>query len=406
MTAQTLTAAGFTPPPAPEPELAELWSRAIASDADRAHWLEQRRTRVTGTDAPLLARSRAQTIREHMRKKASGTESEFSGNRATEWGNYREAYAIRTLLGSGWHQCGLLIGAAVNDRITATPDLVAVNFAGEVELMERKTSAKDLNPAGKDFKATRYFEQILQQLLATGAERVRLVVEQHNDDWSRWKNRPGPGWEFDGGLELADFGPEVVATHEYVFERSDLTAELETLYEQNLAGLIVLDEELAGFIADGPETFSDVQRRVYGAQARKYADAHVAEKKAKEAKESARDELLALAAGWDAEELAEVDRAGDDLPTLAPRRAFSDSFDNIKVTFAAPSAGVESEVPDVEAAMKAAPELAARVVQAKAALTAAMDQWEAEQAKHTKKVMGSGSVAKVTVTPPKNWGLK
>lgn len=389
---ETLTATGFIAPLAPEPELSALWGRAIASDEDRMHWKGQRRTRITGTDACVIGRSRPQTVREHMRKKATGEDNAFSGNKATEWGNYREACMIDALAGSGWHRFGLLVTHPENDRVTATPDLVSVNFDGEIELLEMKTSAKLLEPGSAAFKATRYLEQILQQLLVTGAARVRLRVEQHDDDWSRWGDRPNrTDWAFADGSTLDDYGPRVVDVHDYVFERIDYAAELEELMRKNVAALVILDEELTGFVADGPEEFDPVQQREIGVEARRYADGMAAEKHGKAEKTAAQSELLDM---------------------LKDRKAFSERFDNIKVTYAPAAEGELRDVADIDAAKAANPEIWARVEAAeaaleaaaagpRAALTAARDQWASVLTEHRKTERAAASPAKVTITPPK-----
>lgn len=385
---------------APDPDLADLWGRAIASDTDREAWLGKRRTGLTGTDMKVVSRSRPQTVREHLRKKVSETDAEFRGNRNTEWGHYREDVIVSELDGSEYHRCGLLLQSTINPRYLVTPDLVGVDFGGELEVIEVKTAEKkDLNPAGPDFAGTRYFEQILWEMIVTGAARVLLLVEEHDGDWSRWNDRPQGGRSYQDGMTLTDYGPGIVARHQYTFERAELGDEIAAMLTKAEQGLVILDEELTGFVAAGPEEFTVEQQRVYGAEARKYADGAAAEKAGKAKKEAARDELLALGAGWDAPELAEVDRGAE--VELMGRRAFSERFDNVKVTYSPSEPGAEIEVDDVEAAKAADPKAWERVEQAKAALTAAVDQWDAVQAKHKKKKTGAASAAKVTVTAPK-----
>lgn len=382
---ETLTATGFIPPVAPDPELAGLWARAIASDADRPHWLGVRRTRLTGTDMGVVNRGRKQTRAEHFRKKAAGENANIGHQKAVEWGNYREEVLIGAFAGEGWHRCGLLIADPENGRLTSTPDIAGVSFSGDLEIREVKTSEKDLDPAGPDFKATRYMEQILGQLMTTRAERVILTVEQHDGDWTRWGDRPGPGWEFDNGTVLADYGPAIVAVHEWVFERSELVDEIEALRARSVAALAELDAALVGFVEDGPEEFDPVQQREIGVEARRYADGVAAEKHGKAEKAAAQSDLLGMLDG---------------------RKAFSERFDGIKVTFSPATVSDDSEDVDEDAAREASPEVWERLQGARAALTAAEDQWVATLSEHMKTVPGKPVPAKVTVTPPRNGGSK
>lgn len=393
---------------APDPDLAELWAAAIASDSHRELWLSKRRTGLTGTDAKVIDRSRPQTVRDHLRKKAEGTDATFSGNRATEWGNYRESVIIEEMEGTGFYRCGLLIQHPTCEYAIVTPDLVGVSFLGEVEGIEVKTSeGKDLDPDGPDFAGTRYLSQILWQIYVCGFARVRLIVEVHDGDWSRWNDRPQGGRDYQEGFTLTDYGPGVVSRHEYVFERTEYQAQIDALAAKARDAYAIFQEELTGVRESGPEEFTTVQALEYGAAARRYSAGMDKEKAGKEQKETAKAELLALALGAD-----QVDAEGNMPEEPEARRGFSERFDGVLVTFTPAEPGKEGTVPDVEAAKAAEPEAWARVVKAqeeldaamvkpKAALTAARDQWEAVQAKHTKKTKGAASKPDVRVTPPR-----
>ena len=365
---------------APEPGLQELWGRALCSDHDRGAWLEHRRTGVTATDAKVAGRSRETTIRTHLRKKASGTDAEFRGNKATEWGNYREAQIINDLDGTEFVRCGLLIHAVGNKRKLATPDLAGVNFLGEVELGEVKTSEKDLNPAGPDFAETRYLEQILWQLIVTGAERVRLIVDQHDGDWSRWASKPSREWSYPDGTTLADYGPKVIAQHWYVFDRVDYAAEIVALEAKVDRALVILEEELAGFVEEGPETFTVIERLEIGAEARRYV---LAGQRAKAQAEVGKEAKAAL------------------FELVKTRKAFSDRFDNVKVTYSPAATSPGPQVADVDAAKLAQPEAWERLQSAIATATAAQDQWDAVLAEHMVGGPAVSSDTKITFTAPR-----
>lgn len=374
---------------APEPELAQLWARAIGSDSARSEWLRLRRVGLTATDMKVIGRSRESTVRSHLRKKASGEDGTFKGNRATEWGNYRESAIIAEYEGAGFHRCGLLIPHPENPRHLSTPDIAGVSLEAEIEIVEVKTSEKDLHPSGPDFAATRYLEQMLWQAWTTGAARVILHVEQHDGDFTRWNLRPGEGWEFSNGTTLAEFGPRIIATHTYTFEMADYAAEIAELVQRADAALAILDEELVGFEASGPETFTEGEARQYGVEGRRYAAAIAAEKAAKIEKAEAQAEVIALAVEQN-------------------RRAFSERFDGVKITYAPEQVVAGAELVDLDAAKAADAALWAQVEQAnenanaaRLALAAVADQWAAHCEAFKKPGEPTTAAAKVTFTPPR-----
>lgn len=159
--------------------------RALASSEDRETWLAARRNVITATEAKVLVTGAAGEKAKILEEKVSG-ESSFAGNRYTENGNRREPVILDWLAASGWIGCGILYAAEQNPRHAATPDAIRLDFDGDAELAEIKTSKHDVAPGTDAYERAGYFFQMQWQMYCVGARRVLYVWEQHNDDWSGW----------------------------------------------------------------------------------------------------------------------------------------------------------------------------------------------------------------------------
>ena len=161
----------------PAPALVDLESRAGASDKDRAAWLAERAGGVTATELAkiMIAPNRDVAIADLVKKKREG--DPFTGNAFTEWGNEREPIIAAHLAGFGVAAESRVFHAAGNSRHLASPDGISVNFDGEIELDEIKTSGKAL-PKGSAALAEKGYEWQMQWCNhVTGAVGSHLNVE-------------------------------------------------------------------------------------------------------------------------------------------------------------------------------------------------------------------------------------
>lgn len=188
--------------------LTALQQRAVASSEDRDNWLAARALGCTATEVAKLAKGGAGARRELIEQKIKG--DPFRGNQYTEWGKLREAaiaadVQARTAIAAN----DVLFHAAEDPRHLATPDGVGVAFDGSLQMSEIKTSKHDLAPgevtadgtlilptghaahSAGYFWSTGYYDQVQWQIYVTGAARARFTWEQHDDDWSGWPER-GP----------------------------------------------------------------------------------------------------------------------------------------------------------------------------------------------------------------------
>ena len=152
-----------------DPALAELYSRAGASDEDREEWLEERLQGPTATElAKIMASgSREQAIADLVKQKREG--DSFQGNAYTEWGKHREPIIAADLAGYGMIPESRVIHAAVNSRYLASPDGVSVDFDGALVLDEIKTSGKPLPKGSKALELAGYEWQMQWCCYVTGA---------------------------------------------------------------------------------------------------------------------------------------------------------------------------------------------------------------------------------------------
>jgi len=339
--------------------LVALNERAVASSEDRDSWLAARSRGVTATEVAKLRKGGASARRELLASKING--DPFRGNQYTQWGSLREAAiaaAVRARAGIEPNQ--VLFHAVDNDRHLATPDGVGVNFDDQLVMSEIKTSKHDLAPSfeispfteasvkGVEPKAlagyfwsTGYYDQIQWQIYVTGAVAARFTWEQHDDDWSEWPER-GPR-------------PKHSELPFRVILRDDIR--IDELVAIADAFLEAYDVALRD-AADGVAPEIDEQLDDLGFN---YLRFIALEKEATDAKKGVWQQMLDRLEGCD---------------------AISQEGAVARVTYN-PGEEKESEVPDVEAAKAADPDLFAEV-------QSLSKRWNEHQAKHKKTVVAPG----------------
>lgn len=141
--------------------LADLFSRAGASDANREAWLAERRNGVTATELRdiMIAPDRERAIRELVKKKREG--DSFAGNAYTQWGNEREPIIARWLAGYGVLPESRVFHARENSRHLMSPDGISEDWDGRIVLDEIKTCGHAL-PKGADALAKKGYEWQMQ----------------------------------------------------------------------------------------------------------------------------------------------------------------------------------------------------------------------------------------------------
>lgn len=297
--------------------------------------------RTLGATATEIAKAHKGGVgarREIVAGKMSG--DAFTGNQYTQWGSQREAaiaedVRARTAIAPN----DILFHADGNPRHLATPDGVGMNFDEQLVLSEIKTSKHDLTPGkGKAgyFWSTGYYDQMQWQMYVTGAVSVRFTWEQHDDDWSEWPAR-GPRPLVDGELPF-----RVIERDQATID--DLVALAELLLDEYDVALRDAADGVLPEIDDALDTMAVNVLRF-----------REEETSAKTAKESEWKLMLERLEGCD--ELTQESNLA-------------------RVTYS-PGEETTSEVPDVEAAKLADPDLFARV-------QALSVEWNAHQAKFTK----------------------
>lgn len=322
--------------------LADLESRAGASDRDRDLWLAERRAGVTATEVRDLALGKLRS-QDLIDLKLGRKVDDFSGNSYTQWGKDRETVIAEALRGVGIEPESRVFHHADNSRHLASPDGVGVGFDDELLVSEIKTCgyALPIGSAALDEKG--YLLQIQWVMHVTGASRCLLVVEE----------RISVAGGFTVGPRAADW-----------IERDEATiARLVTLADEFLAELDRQREHGAPVIDEAVDT-----------HAVNYLRGLAAEKEGKALKESAYRALIEAGVSQESP-LARV--------TFTPEK---------------PGVVVPVEEVDFDAAR------AARYGEARfAALQRAQAAWDAhcEQFRTIREVDGRPTPARVTVTAGK-----
>jgi hypothetical protein len=306
--------------------LAELESRAGASDADRLVWLAERRQGITATEIRDLfigAKSMQALINEKLSDEPT---PDLSHVPVIGWGKRREPVIAEQLRGEGFEPESRVFRHPVNRRHLASPDGVRVDFDEQLQVSEIKTCWEDLPPGSPHLDQKGYVIQCQWVMYVIGATRCRFVVEER--------------------IELPDGSFEAGDLHRYWLQRDDSV----------IAQLVAkADEFLAELERQRAEGKPDVDDEV-DTQAVNVLRFREAEAEAKKAKEAAWAAITA--------------RMGD--------KPFAQKTALAQVTWA-PGESSEVDEPDVEAAKQADPELFAEV-------HALSKRWNAHQAKFTRKV--------------------
>lgn len=327
------------------PALADLESRAGASDKDREAWLAERAQGVTATELAkiMVAANREVAIADLVKKKREG--DPFTGNAFTEWGTEREPVIAAELARFGVVPESRVFHAAQNSRHLASPDGVSVNFDGELELDEIKTSGKPL-PKGSELLAAKGYEWQMQWCnYVTGAIGSHLNVEL----------RHGAPGEFVAGERTREWFPRDEAMIAQLVEVADMV-------------LAAMDSD------EGPVIDEEVDTHAVN-----YLRAIDEEKR------------------WGAlkkEHYAAVLKAGISQESPLAR---------VTITQGTPDREVEEEVVDLEAAEAAHPKEAAQLKRAIKRVEKLQAAWDELAVKHTKTVTSTvkGKAARATITAPK-----
>jgi len=154
----------------PEPDHRD---RIVARSADRVGWLRARSRGVTATDAARL--SGPKSLHAVALDKIHGTG--FGGNAYTDHGREREPEIARWVEANyGIVASDALFHAAGRAEHLATPDGLAVNRCGSLELAEIKTTSHAWRSIPRS-----YLRQVWWQQYVLGADRTLVVWEQHAD---------------------------------------------------------------------------------------------------------------------------------------------------------------------------------------------------------------------------------
>lgn len=369
--------------------LATLEPRQVANDkVDRDAWLRARLGGITATEAKVLHKGSSRDKAEVVRKKIEG--DDFRGNKYTDWGNLREEALLQEAAATEY---GWLVHAPGNERHLATPDGLRKTWDG-FAVVECKTSKYDIAFGSPKFDDYGYLWQILWQMYCAGTDEAYYVWEQHDDDWSRWEERPR-----DRPEAWFEFGPNPIKrlVHHIVMT-PELKAECEKMVAAANRALGRLDKRVAELRAeqggDAPEISEEdanAERIALAAvetQAKLYRRALDREKALGDEKKLAMTGLLELSVKrWGSETGEhEFDPGRED--GILYRIGYS------------PEGTAAVTTTDVDAAKAADPELWEKLEAARVAFEALRDQWTAHSANHTTKST-KNVAAKVGVTEKK-----
>ena len=330
-------------------KLADLESRAGASDQNRTLWLAERIGGCTATQARDLILGKLKP-RDLARDKLAGKiDDDLSHVPVIGWGKDREPVIADRLLGEEIKPESRVFHHPNNSRYLASPDGIGLTFDNELIVSEIKTANKDLAPGTKAYEASGYEWQMQWVMFVIGATSCRYVVEQRIDL---------PGGGFAPGEE-----------RRYTVERDE--AKIAQLVAVVDAFLELMDR----MAIDGEEPIDEA----VDTHAVNYLRGLAAEKEGKALKESAYAALIDAGVSQESP-LARV--------TFTP---------------AVPAVEVEGVVVDLEAAEKALPELTDQLEDAKERVEQLQAEWDAMANRYTKtvKTVSKGSAARVTVTAGK-----
>lgn len=369
--------------------LASLAPRQVANDKiDRQAWLRKRLGGITATEAKVLHKGSTREKAEVVRKKIEG--DDFRGTKYTDWGSAREAHLLELAAATEY---GWLVHAPGNERHLATPDGLRKTWDG-FAVVECKTSKHDIALGSPKFDDYGYLWQIVWQMYCADTDEAYYVWERHDDDWSRWDQRPK-----DRPEEWAAYGPTPVeAKVHHIVMTPELKAEAEKMAKAADRALTRLDKKVAELRAeragDGPEISEEdanadrVAVAALETQAKLYRRALDREKALGEEKKLALSGLLELSEKRWGDETGEHE--------FDPGRE-----DGVRYRIGySPKSETATTAPDTDAAKAADPALWEKLEAARVAFEALRDQWSSHAANYTK--TGSKSVpAKAGVTEKK-----
>lgn len=376
-----------------------LEPRQVANDKlDRDAWLRARLMGITATEAKVLHKGSTREKSEVVKKKIEG--DDFRGNKYTDWGSYREDYLLEL---AGATEYGWLVHAAGNQRHLATPDGLRKTWDG-FAVVECKTSKHDIAFGSPQFESYGYIWQILWQMYCAGTDEAFYAWERHDDDWSRWKDRP-----MDRPEEWAVFGPQPVASGvTHIVMTPELKAELDKMVAAADRALGRLDKKVAELRAEmgeqepaepvseeEAEALAEASQAEHLAllamqtQAKLYRRALEREKALGDEKKQALGALLDLS----------VKRWGDEVDEYEFPSSDEEGAPVLRIGYSPASTGTKTVVDD-EAAKLADPKLWESLEAARVAFEAVRDQWQAHAANHTT-TTETKAAAKVGVTVKK-----
>lgn len=161
----------------------DLFERAVVDkNVDEELWLTERRKGVTATEVSRLAAGQPAFRRDLIKEKLTGKRS-FGGNKYTSWGLEREIFLSGIAEQDfGFEASNILFHAEQDRRHLATPDGIHLESCS---ILEIKTSKNDLNPDGKHFPRSPFYDQMQWQMHVTGdeTEQCLFIWEQHDNKW-------------------------------------------------------------------------------------------------------------------------------------------------------------------------------------------------------------------------------
>ncbi|GAA1995745.1 YqaJ viral recombinase family protein [Microbacterium pumilum] len=150
----------------------ELAARIVADSRDRVAWVRARSRGITATDVASLTSDRSIPRAADAKLMGSG----FSGNAYTAHGRLREPEIAAWVAAThGIQPSSALFHAVVEKRHLATPDGIAVDSAGRIQLCEIKTTNKSWSSIPRS-----YLRQVWWQQHVLGAERTLIAWEEHD----------------------------------------------------------------------------------------------------------------------------------------------------------------------------------------------------------------------------------
>ncbi|WP_243063228.1 YqaJ viral recombinase family protein [Humibacter sp. RRB41] len=219
--------------------LAELESRAGASDTDRLAWLAERRRGITATevrDLVIGAKSMQPLINEKLSDEPT---PDLSHVPVIGWGRTREPVIAERLRGEGFEPESRVFRHPSNARHLASPDGIRLDFDEQLQVSEIKTCWEDLPPGSPHMAKKGYAIQCQWVMYVIGATGCRFVVEER--------------------IELPDGSFTAGELHRYWLQRDDFLIDdlvakadefLEELDRQRSDGKPDVDEELDTFAVD------------------------------------------------------------------------------------------------------------------------------------------------------------